>query len=65
VNILEVKDLSYLYDSRKTDGIKNISFQVKKGEVLSLMGPSGSGKTTTLKCISSAINPAGIYIHAA
>ena len=32
--------------------IKGISFDVHKGEVLSIIGPSGSGKSTILRCIS-------------
>lgn len=34
------------------DVIKEISFSVKKGEVLGIIGPSGSGKSTILRCIS-------------
>lgn len=32
--------------------LKGISFDVEKGEVLSIIGPSGSGKSTILRCIS-------------
>ncbi|KPU26800.1 amino acid ABC transporter ATPase [Caloranaerobacter sp. TR13] len=32
--------------------LKNISFNVNKGEVISIIGPSGSGKSTLLRCIS-------------
>ena len=32
--------------------LKDISFSVQKGEVLSIIGPSGSGKSTMLRCIS-------------
>lgn len=32
--------------------IKDISFSVKKGEVLGIIGPSGSGKSTMLRCIT-------------
>ncbi|MBO7582502.1 MAG: amino acid ABC transporter ATP-binding protein [Treponema sp.] len=34
------------------DVIKDISFTVEKGQVLSIIGPSGSGKSTILRCIS-------------
>ncbi len=34
------------------DVIKDISFSVRRGEVLSIIGPSGSGKSTVLRCIS-------------
>lgn len=36
----------------KTDVLKNISFSLNKGEVISIIGSSGSGKTTLLRCIN-------------
>lgn len=37
--------------------VKDISFEVKKGEFLTLLGPSGCGKTTTLRCIAGLEKP--------
>jgi ABC-type sugar transport system ATPase subunit len=54
-NIVEIKNLTYKYDQRKTDGITNISLRIKQGKVLSLIGPSGSGKTTTLKSLAGIL----------
>ncbi len=48
---LEVKNLVKFFDS-KYPIIKDLSFSVKKGELISFLGESGSGKTTFLKCIS-------------
>ena len=48
---LEIKNLVKHYDS-KFPIIKNLSFSVKKGELISFLGESGSGKTTFLKCIA-------------
>ena len=35
----------------KTHALKNVSLEVNKGDVISLIGPSGSGKSTLLRCI--------------
>lgn len=59
-SLVSVSHLTHLYDPRKTDGIKNVSFEINKGEILALIGPSGSGKTTTLKCISGKIKTSHI-----
>ena len=48
--ILEIKNLEKSFD--KTQVLKDVSFQMEKGEVVSIIGSSGSGKTTLLRCIS-------------
>ena len=35
----------------KTPALKNVSLEVNKGDIISLIGPSGSGKSTLLRCI--------------
>ena len=48
-SLIEVKGLTKSYNGLLV--LSNISFNVKKGEILSILGPSGSGKTTLLRCL--------------
>jgi len=41
----------------KTEVLKDISFNMEKGEVLSIIGSSGSGKTTLLRCVNFLERP--------
>ena len=51
--MLEVKDISFSFDKKeKKPLIKNLSFKVKKGEILFISGKSGLGKSTLLDLIS-------------
>ena len=47
---LEVKNIKKSFG--KTEVLKDISFELEKGEVLAIIGSSGSGKTTLLRCIN-------------
>lgn len=48
--VLTVENLSKRFG--RGAAVENVSFHLKKGEVISLLGPSGCGKTTTLRCIA-------------
>ena len=48
--ILEVKNIKKSFG--KTEVLKDISFSLNKGEVLTIIGSSGSGKTTLLRCLN-------------
>uniref|UniRef100_A0A8C3LBS3 ABC transporter domain-containing protein n=1 Tax=Chrysolophus pictus TaxID=9089 RepID=A0A8C3LBS3_CHRPC len=51
----EDKRACSIFKKRKKVAIKNLSFCVKKGEVLGLLGPSGAGKSTTIRMISGDV----------
>lgn len=53
--ILELINVEKYYGNRGniTKALDKVSFEVEKGELISIMGASGSGKTTLLNCIST------------
>lgn len=53
--MLEVRDLDVFYDH--IHAVKQLSFNVKKGEIVTLIGANGAGKTTILKTISKLLQP--------
>lgn len=55
--ILEVERLEKRYGS--TDVLKDISFTMERGSVLTVLGSSGSGKTTLLRCLNFLEKPDG------
>lgn len=53
--IIEVHNLSYKYIDEWV--LKNINFDVIRGEILGIVGPNGSGKSTLLKLLSGVLKP--------
>ena len=53
--LLEVSDLKKSFDNAEI--LKNISFQMEKGQTISIIGSSGSGKTTLLRCLNFLETP--------
>lgn len=54
-SIIEFKDISKEFEGNVV--LKDLNFQVKRGEIFVLVGPSGSGKTTSLKMINGLVEP--------
>lgn len=55
MSLLNVENIRKSYG--KTEVLKDISFSLKKGEVLAIIGSSGSGKTTLLRCLNFLETP--------
>ncbi|MEI5906309.1 ABC transporter ATP-binding protein [Bacillus spongiae] len=54
-NVIEVQELVKSFDNNVA--LKNVSFEVKRGETFGFLGPSGSGKTTTIKLLTAQLYP--------
>lgn len=54
-NIITIKKFSITFDGKEV--IKDLSFEVKKGETFGLLGSNGSGKTTTIRALLGLYQP--------
>ena len=55
--LLQVQDLRVAYGG--IQAVKGVSFEVREGELVSLIGSNGAGKTTTMKAITGSLQAAG------
>lgn len=57
--MLKVSNLTREFTSKteKFVAVKDVSFQVEKGQIVALLGPNGAGKTTTVKMIAGYLSP--------
>jgi ATP-binding cassette subfamily B protein len=64
--VVEVKDLyssisaeniSFTYPGNKQKTIENLTFEIKKGEIIALVGPNGAGKSTLVRLLSRLYDP--------
>ena len=53
--ILKITNLNKIFN-RKLHAVKNVSFEIKKGNVYGILGPNGSGKSTTLGIVLNVVN---------
>ena len=52
ITTIEFVNVSFTYPNRSMPAIKNVSFKIKKGEILAIVGENGSGKTTIIKLLN-------------
>jgi NitT/TauT family transport system ATP-binding protein len=55
--LLRVEKLRKVYEGRDVEAVRDLSFDVRRGEFVCVVGPSGAGKTTLLKCIAGLLPP--------
>lgn len=53
--VLKIENLNKSYGN--TEVLKDISFELYEGELVSIIGPSGAGKSTLLRCINRLTDP--------
>ena len=53
--ILQIKELTVHYG--KVQALKEVAFDIQKGQIVTLLGANGAGKTTTLHAISGVVKP--------
>ena len=72
--MIEVEQLSKRFVVRRgrlrrervvVDAVKDISFQVERGELLGYLGPNGAGKSTTIKMLTGILVPTAGHISVA
>lgn len=62
-NLIEVEDVSKHFG--RVSAVKDISFTVKRGEVVGFLGPNGAGKTTTMRMLTGFFPPTAGRIRVA
>ena len=54
---IKLENVSLTYPTKKIPAVKDISLQIKPGQVVSFVGPSGAGKTTIIDVILGVLSP--------
>ncbi len=54
--MIRIKGLTYRYPKSKVDVLKDLNFEIERGEIFGFLGPSGAGKSTTQKVLYKILN---------
>ena len=58
---INLKNITKFYDEFKA--LNDLSFEIKKGEIVGFLGPNGAGKSTTMKIITGFIPASSGEVH--
>ena len=58
--LLKVDNINVFYGN--IHAVKDVSFEVNEGEIVTLIGANGAGKSTTLKTISGLLHPKRVLV---
>ena len=50
-SMIKISHLYKKYHGSKVYAVKDLSLELKSGEIFGLLGPNGAGKSTTIKCL--------------
>ena len=56
--MIDIQNISRMFKDKKTtiEAVKDVSFQIKKGDVVGLLGENGAGKTPLLRMLSTILD---------
>lgn len=57
VGDIELENVTLTYPTKRAPAVRNVSIQIKQGQVVSFVGPSGAGKTTIIDIILGVLKP--------
>ena len=58
--MLKLENLSFSYG--KIQAIRDVSLEIKKGEIMAVVGSNGAGKSSLMKCIAGLLKPQSGHI---
>lgn len=57
MNYIELHNISKTYEKGTVEAVKNVSYDVQKGEIFGLIGPDGAGKTSIFRMLTTLLIP--------